>query len=117
MPRQRSGRHAPAFVLLLLAREDACGLDLLKRLQAELPQGRFDSAIVYRSLANLEKEGAVTSSWDTSGSGPARKNYTITARGRAALAAFRDDIASSLECLAYFLDAFDGLESREETAE
>jgi len=110
MPKHRSGRHAPAFVLLFLARQEACGLDLLKSLQAELPQGRFDSAIVYRSLANLEKDGAVISSWDTSGSGPARKNYAITATGRALLAAFRDDIASSLECLAFFLDTFGHLE-------
>lgn len=36
---------------------------------------------VYRVLKSMEQEGSLTSQWDIGESGPARKRYTITARG------------------------------------
>jgi DNA-binding PadR family transcriptional regulator len=41
----------------------------------------LDGAAIYRTLRRLESTGCVTSSWDTSGGGPARRLYTLTARG------------------------------------
>ncbi len=41
---------------------------------------------LYPLLAGFEKDGWVETSWDTSRPGPARKVYTVTAQGEAALA-------------------------------
>ncbi len=46
---------------------------------------RPDPAGVYRVLRSLEKSGYVSSEWDLSGSGPARRVYVITDEGRACL--------------------------------
>jgi len=40
-----------------------------------------DGAAVYRALRRLESSGCVTSTWDTSGGGPARRVYALTPRG------------------------------------
>jgi poly-beta-hydroxybutyrate-responsive repressor len=41
----------------------------------------FDSGTVYRTLRQLEKAGMVSSFWDTSASGPARRMYSLTKAG------------------------------------
>src|SRR5215207_3036062 len=46
---------------------------------AGLPES--DSGTVYRTLRQLEKSGMVSSFWDTSESGPARRMYTLTKAG------------------------------------
>ena len=60
------------------------------------------SGAVYRALHRLEANGYVTSSWDTSGSGPARRLCTLTPSGYEHLAEWVDvmgEIASSLGSL------------------
>lgn len=80
---QCNGGQPKNFVLpclLLLLREGpAHGYDLVERLG---PFGfSSDPPVVYRNLRRLEAEGLVISSWDTSGKGPARRVYRLTARG------------------------------------
>lgn len=41
----------------------------------------LDSGIIYRTLRNLEAADRVSSYWDTSGSGPARRVYVLTESG------------------------------------
>jgi len=41
----------------------------------------LDGAAIYRALRRLEATDCVTSGWDTSGGGPARRLYTLTERG------------------------------------
>lgn len=50
----------PAFLLLLLADTPCYGALLLTRLQTELPYCFCDSAIVYRSLQEMEKNGSMS---------------------------------------------------------
>ena len=40
-----------------------------------------DSGTIYRTLRQLEKTGLVSSWWDTSESGPARRLYSLTQAG------------------------------------
>ncbi len=74
-------------VLAALAREPLHGYALVMRLsemrtfQRQAP----DTSGVYRVLNWLESHGMVTSSWDTSSSGPAKKTYHITDKGRLCL--------------------------------
>lgn len=60
---------------------NAYGYQLNQQLaQSGLPE--FDSGTVYRTLRQLEKTGMVSSFWDTSESGPARRMYSLTAAGQ-----------------------------------
>ena len=47
---------------------------------------RPDPTGVYRALRAMEERGFVTSSWDTSERGPARKTYELTPSGHKCLA-------------------------------
>ena len=59
---------------------NAYGYELSQKLAASgMPQ--FDSGTVYRTLRQLEKSGLVSSFWDTSESGPARRMYSLTKTG------------------------------------
>jgi len=40
-----------------------------------------DSGIIYRTLRRLEEAKRVTSAWDTTGGGPARRVYALTESG------------------------------------
>ena len=56
------------------------GYQLAQRLsQAGMPES--DSGTIYRTLRQLEKTGLVSSWWDTSESGPARRLYSLTQAG------------------------------------
>ena len=108
MPSQtRPARHARAFILLLLAREPACGADLLRRMKQVIPEDRTDTAIIYRSLAKLKKDGLVGVRIDAKVVGPARKIYSLTDAGRGALAAHRDEIEGRIRNLMYFLQTYE----------
>jgi poly-beta-hydroxybutyrate-responsive repressor len=67
-------------LLAFLRNWNAYGYQLSQRLaEAGLPA--FDSGTVYRTLRQLEKTGLVSSFWDTSESGPARRMYSLTKAG------------------------------------
>jgi PadR family transcriptional regulator len=70
-----------ATSLLGLLRDwNAHGYQLAQRLaEAGLPP--FDVGTIYRTLRNLEKAGLVSSLWDTSDSGPAKRTYSLTSAG------------------------------------
>jgi len=100
-------RHLPAFLLLFLATEEAYGGLLLSRLEAEDLQA--DSAAVYRSLQDLEAEGAIASRWEVDSGGPPRKWYRITAVGLKSLHAWHADILLRRRNLDFFLDTYSAL--------
>ncbi|HET6614304.1 MAG TPA: helix-turn-helix transcriptional regulator [Dehalococcoidia bacterium] len=67
-------------LLAFLRNWNAYGYQLSQQLQeAGLPA--FDSGTVYRTLRQLERAGMVSSFWDTSESGPARRMYSLTKAG------------------------------------
>ena len=81
-----SGGWAPQVLdtalLVLLKQQPRHGYALVGPVQ-ELGLEVGDITRLYRSLRNLESEGIVTSTWDTSarGKGPARKVYSLTRAG------------------------------------
>lgn len=111
MTKIRYGRHAPEFILLYLAEEPGCGMDLYKKLGQLIPISKFDSAIVYRSLAKLKKDGLVEFEWDTSGTGPAKKIYRITTAGLEKLKEHKEFVDLRIRNLQIFLDKFEMLKS------
>ncbi len=106
MTNYKEGRHAPAFILLFLAQKTAYGSLLLTSMQAELPHCKLDSAVIYRSLQELEKQGAVEAYWDTSEPGPAKKWYKITFVGLEKLDEYKSDIENRMKNLHFFLNAY-----------
>lgn len=82
-------RHLTAFSLLFLAKKPDYGPFLLQRTEAEMPIRHEDGPAVYRALNELGKCGVVTSFWDASSAGAAKKRHTITAVGCNQLANFK----------------------------
>jgi PadR family transcriptional regulator, regulatory protein PadR len=70
-----------ACVLLLLQERPAHGYDLIEGVRG-LGLDRADPGGLYRAMRAMEQEGLVTSWWEESQSGPARRSYTLTAEGR-----------------------------------
>lgn len=103
---KKHGRHTPAFLLLLLADAPCYGALLLTRLQTELPYCFSDSANVYRSLQEMEKNGLVETSWETRETGQPRKWYTITPKGKQALKEQAEDIRQRHANFEFFLSRY-----------
>jgi poly-beta-hydroxybutyrate-responsive repressor len=69
-------------LLFLLRLKPAHGYELIQKLaQLDLLEGEVDPATVYRNLRRMEQEALVVSSWEATGTGPARRKYTLTSRG------------------------------------
>lgn len=105
MPKSH-GRHTPAFLLLLLAEGPSYGALLLSRMKSELPFCLSDSAIVYRSLVQMEKEGLIDGRWVPEGGGKPRKWYSISAKGVKALGEYAEDIGQRMANLQFFLERY-----------
>lgn len=74
------GELLSTSLLAFLKNWNAYGYQLSQQMaKAGLPE--FDSGTVYRTLRQLEKSGFVSSAWDTSESGPARRMYSLTVAG------------------------------------
>lgn len=103
---KRHGRHTPAFLLLQLADGPAYGQMLVKKMEDNLPFCFSDSAIIYRSLKDMEENGLVETNWETKASGKPVKWYSITQKGLEMLDYFADDIQKCHANLAYFLSSY-----------
>jgi PadR family transcriptional regulator PadR len=85
------GDFLAAGILSLLKRRYSHGYRLATDLvKAGLPM--FDSATLYRTLRDLERTGMVSSFWDTSSSGPARRMYSLTKAGEVFLSLWVDTL-------------------------
>ena len=83
------GELLTGSLLALLRNWNAHGYQLAQRLvEAGLPA--FDAGTVYRTLRQLERTGLVSSFWDTSPSGPARRIYSLTKAGDIFLSSWID---------------------------
>ena len=87
------GELLSTSLLAFLKNWNAYGYQLSQRL-AESGMPQFDSGTVYRTLRQLEKTGMVSSFWDTSESGPARRMYSLTQAGDIFLAGWVETLAN-----------------------
>lgn len=85
---ERSSMHLNAmpknflvpFLLLCLKSWSLHGYKLIQMLM-DLGFSTIDQGNVYRTLRKLEKENLISSTWDTSEDGPAKRIYSITKYG------------------------------------
>ncbi|MGC8626380.1 MAG: PadR family transcriptional regulator [Acidimicrobiales bacterium] len=111
-PRRGGGRGRGALiepvVLAALAGHSAHGYDL-RRMVGEITDGAVvvDPGGMYRLLRRLEEGGLVESAWEEGGFGPQRRQYRLTAQGRALLVQWRDELAWRERVFASVVSAID----------
>ena len=117
--RNSGGRRQPRLqgdllassLLAFLRNWPAYGYQLVRELsKAGLPA--FDSATVYRTLRQLERSGLVSSFWDTSESGPARRMYSLTRAGETFLNLWLDLLSHYQNILQSALNSYENLQRR-----
>lgn len=106
-------RHFVEPCLLLLLRErPGHGYELLERLRTlGLVEG--DPAGIYRTLRGMEQDGLARSVWRSSAAGPARRTYSLTAEGLAALDAVTREVRDTRRTLDAYLDRYSRFSRRE----
>lgn len=98
-------------LLAFLRNWPAYGYQLVRELsKAGLPA--FDSATVYRTLRQLERSGLVSSFWDTSESGPARRMYSLTRAGETFLNLWLDLLSHYQKILQSALNSYENHQRR-----
>jgi poly-beta-hydroxybutyrate-responsive repressor len=95
-------------LLAYLRRWNAYGYQLVQEL-SKAGLASFDSTTVYRTLRQLERAGLVSSFWDTSESGPARRMYALTKAGEAVLDVWLDLFGRYQKVLHSALDSLENL--------
>jgi poly-beta-hydroxybutyrate-responsive repressor len=101
-------------LLAFLRNWPAYGYQLVRELaKAGLPA--FDSGTVYRTLRQLERSGLVSSFWDTSESGPARRMYSLTKAGEAFLELWLDVLSHYQKILHSALSSHENHQKRGES--
>ena len=104
----RIERFQVAAILLLLGERSGHGYDLLERLPTVTGEARVDVGNLYRVLRTLEEQGLVTSEWDESVPGPAKRTYELTDAGREALERWVAALAETRDRIDRFLERHDG---------
>ena len=103
----RQDRFVEPSLLVLLWEKPRHGYDLLNALpNFGFLSGAADPAAVYRTLRHMEDYGLVKSEWDTSGSGPAKRLYTITVDGKKHLNTWVDVLRRRRDALSAFFNKF-----------
>ncbi len=76
-------RFAEPIVLISIAKTgEAHGYTIAQESEKlAVTHSKLDTGVIYRTLHPLEQQGKITSAWDTSGSGPARRMYRLTNDG------------------------------------
>lgn len=93
-------------LLLLLAEGPSHGYELLEQVRRLGIQGAEPGGL-YRYLRAMEKEELVSSWWEPSQAGPARRTYILTDAGRRALRASVDSLRDVRQLLIDLLDRYD----------
>ena len=105
-PFRMHGDLLTTTLLAFLRNWNAYGYQLAQQLaSAGLPA--FDSGTVYRTLRQLERTGLVSSFWDTSESGPARRMYSLTKAGDLFLSSWIDVLGRYQAVLQKTIRGFD----------
>jgi poly-beta-hydroxybutyrate-responsive repressor len=98
-PKGTPKNYLMAWLLVMLADKSLHGYEIAKELNEKF-EVITDAGSVYRALRQLERDGYISSWWNPSGQGPARRFYALTQTGDAALRVWSealDQYRSNLE--------------------
>lgn len=111
-PGGKTERFIQPCLLLALRKRPSYGYELLEKIiEFGFLDGPADPGMVYRHLRKLEEEGFVSSTWDTSGTGPARRYYRLTTEGEELLRDWIPFMERNLNSLQKFLQLFQKITS------
>ena len=101
------------ILLLMLRQWSSYGYELMEKM------GTFGFTMMnpgtfYRTLRQMEKDGMVSSSWDTSETGPARRVYSITATGESYLNYWADSLNQYQRMMDTFFQLYTGRSTQKE---
>lgn len=97
------GDMLTAHLLALMKGWTGYGYELAKRLEESGIRG-YNTGSLYRTLRQMEKHGLISSLWDTSESGPAKRMYTMTSGGTLFLRNWLKVVDMHKSMLEQFLD-------------
>ena len=87
----QSSGNLVGLILAVLESEPMHGYGIAREIEKRSADAlSFGEGTLYPALRGLEQGGFVEANWDTSGSGPARKVYSLTPEGTLELARTRD---------------------------
>jgi poly-beta-hydroxybutyrate-responsive repressor len=97
----------PVVILALKQHPGMHGYDLVRHVQdLAMTDSEIEPGAVYRMLRQLEDAGMVVSHWDTSGTGPARRCYSLTEAGELHLVDWAHVIERRRQEMERFLKVF-----------
>ncbi len=101
-------------ILLLMLREwSSYGYELMEKM-ATFGLNAMNAGTFYRTLRQMEKDGMVSSSWDTSEGGPARRMYSITEAGEAYLKYWTESLSQYQKMMDTFFRLYTGRSKQED---
>ena len=107
----------PVLLLMIRERGHAYGYDLSGDLgEYAFTDADIERAALYRTLHILEKNGYVTSHWDTKGSGPARKVYSLTKNGEHHLQQWAEVLHNVSKSMSHFVRKVESLSATRSSA-
>lgn len=100
-------RYIQPSILLGLLNKPSYGYELIKNIQEfGFVEGAAPPGMIYRHLRQLEHDGLVLSKWETEGTGPAKRMYTITDDGKEVLDIWIEYMKKQAENLNAFIKSY-----------
>ncbi|WP_342601421.1 poly-beta-hydroxybutyrate-responsive repressor [Psychrobacillus sp. FSL H8-0483] len=96
------------IMLLHLRDLNSHGYELMQKI-TQFGFNAVDQGNLYRILRQLEKDGKVTSEWDTASDGPAKRIYSITTAGEQYLEVWANSLASYQNMINQFFNLYQPL--------
>lgn len=69
-------------------------------------QGEVPPGVIYRHLRQMEEEGLLQSQWESEGTGPAKRSYSITPAGREVLESWIDYLERQAQLMLRFTELY-----------
>jgi PadR family transcriptional regulator PadR len=113
-PQGKQERYIQPSILLGLLLKASHGYELIQNIQEfGFVEGQAPPGMIYRHLRQLEEDGLVSSNWETKGTGPAKRMYTITEEGKEVLAIWIDYMEKQASTLNEFIGAYRKLKKQD----
>jgi PadR family transcriptional regulator PadR len=113
-PQGKQERYIQPSILLGLLLKASYGYELIQNIQKfGFVEGQAPPGMIYRHLRQLEEDGLVSSKWETKGTGPAKRMYTITEEGKEVLAIWIDYMKKQARSLNEFTGAYKKLRKQD----
>ena len=109
---ERRQRWVEPSILYTLWKGPKHGYEIMNALpELGFVRGSADPGAIYRTLRAMEENQFVKSHWDTSGTGPAKRTYTLTQIGQEHLSCWLDALKERRDALDGFIRRIERLTS------